>query len=288
MVRNFSLSLMTIITLVLLLLSVNLLLAVRVLTGEAIAVVKQQIDVSVYFKPLATEVQINEVRAFVDAYPNVVQTTYLNKEQSLARFREIYQGNSEVLKSIEELGDNPLGATLVVRTRDTQDYAPLMTALSVPEYAKIIDNKTSGDTQNAINKIQQVTTHIERFTFGITILFGLIAIIIIFNTVRVAIYTQRVEISIKKLVGASNWYVRGPFVVSSLLFSGFALLTTYGFICLVIHYTEPYVTALFNREAILSSYVAAHLWSLTVLQLVAISVLTVGTSYVAMRRYLKV
>lgn len=288
MFRNFSLSFMTVLILILLLLSVNTMIAVRVLTGEAITAVKQQIDVSIYFKPTATDTQVSEVRAFVDAFPEVTKTTFLNKDETLGKFRELYQANPAILNSLEELGENPLGATLIVKTREPQDYEKVMNALSLPEYDKVIDAKTFGDTQAAISKIQQVTNQIERFTLGLTILFGLISFIIIFNTVRVAIYTQRVEISIKKLVGATNWYVRGPYIVESVLFSVIALLTSYGLVRLVLGYAEPYLTAVFNRSGILTNYLGSHILELAAWQLGAVVLLTVGTSYLAMRRYLKV
>jgi cell division transport system permease protein len=288
MFRNFSLSFMTVLVLILLLLSVNTLIAVRVLTGEAITTVKQQIDVSVYFNPKATDTQVGEVRSFVEAFPEVTKTTFLNKDESLGKFRELYQANPAILASLDELGDNPLGATLIVKTKEPQDYEKIMNALALPEYAKIIDAKTFGDTQTAITKIQQITTQVERFTLGLTVLFAVISFIIIFNTVRVAIYTQRTEISIKKLVGATNWYVRGPYVVESILFSLVALGVAYGLVRLVLVYAEPYLTTVFNRAGILTNYLGAHIIELAAWQLGAVVILTVGTSLLAMRRYLKV
>lgn len=288
MFRNFSLSFMTVLVLILLLMSVNTLIAVRVLTGEAITTVKQQIDVSVYFNPKATDTQVGEVRSFVEAFPEVTKTTFLNKDESLGKFRELYQANPAILASLDELGDNPLGATLIVKTKEPQDYEKIMNALTLPEYAKIIDAKTFGDTQTAITKIQQITTQVERFTLGLTVLFAVISFIIIFNTVRVAIYTQRTEISIKKLVGATNWYVRGPYVVESVLFSLVALGVAYGLVRLVLVYAEPYLTTVFNRAGILTNYLGAHIIELAAWQLVAVVILTVGTSLLAMRRYLKV
>lgn len=288
MFRNFSLSFMTVLVLILLLMSVNTLIAVRVLTGEAITTVKQQIDVSVYFNPKATDTQVGEVRSFVEAFPEVTKTTFLNKDESLGKFRELYQANPAILASLDELGDNPLGATLIVKTKEPQDYEKIMNALTLPEYAKIIDAKTFGDTQTAITKIQQITTQVERFTLGLTILFAVISFIIIFNTVRVAIYTQRTEISIKKLVGATNWYVRGPYVVESVLFSLVALGAAYGLVRLVLVYAEPYLTTVFNRAGILTNYLGAHIIELAAWQLGAVVILTVGTSLLAMRRYLKV
>lgn len=286
--RNFSLSFMTVLILVLMLLSINTLMAVRVLTNEAIQVVKQQIDVSIYFNPKATDKQIQDARAYLTAFPEVTNTTFLSREESLVKFRELYKDNPKIMSSLDELGDNPLGATLIVKTKEPQQYEKVMTALALPEYRDIIDAKTFADTRTAIAKIQVITVQVERFTLALTTLFALIAFVIIFNTVRVAIYTQRVEIGIKKLVGASNWYVRGPYIVESLLFSVVSLVIAFALVHLALGYVEPYVTIMFGRPGILTNYAYSHILELASWQFAMVLFLTGVTSYLAMRRYLRV
>jgi len=286
--RNFSLSAMTVLILVLMLLSVNTLVAVRLLTDEAIANIKDQIDVSVYFHPEATAEELTAAKNYVESFPEVRDLIFLSREQTLEKFRAAYEDNEKVMSSLGELGDNPLGATLIIKTREPSDYEKIITALSVPEYEGIIESKTFGDTQTTIDKVHTITGQVERFTLFLTSLFAVIAFVIVFNTVRVAIYTQRIEISIKKLVGASNWFVRGPYLMESLIFSILSVGITLVAIYFSTRLLDPFVAAMFAKPHLLTDYLLSHILELAGLQLAAVLLLTAATSTLAMRRYLRV
>lgn len=286
--RNLGLSSMTVLILVLMLLSVNALIIVNVLTGEAVRAIKDQIDVSIFFQPEATDGQIDELKTYIGAFPEVVGLTYLNKDEVLARFREEHKDNQEVVASLNELGENPLGATLVVKTREPQDYEKIVQALAVPEYENIIEAKTFGDTEKAIARIRTITSQVERFAIAVSALFAVIAFLIIFNTIRVAIYTERVEISIKKLVGASNWFVRGPYMVESLFFTLVSVIFTGALVYLAVRLADPYVNVVFGRSGILTNYYFSHILFLLSAQFGGVLLLTVFSSLLAMRRHLRV
>lgn len=287
-VRNLSLSLTTILILVLMLLSINTLIGVRLLTQEAINNIKNQIDVSIYFNAEAKDAEIGEVKTYLGSFPEVLTSTYYTKEQTLEKFKLMYKDNPKILSTIDELGGNPLGAMLVVKTHDPKDYEKIIKALSVPEYDTIIEAKTFGDTQKAIDKIQVITNQVEKFSLALTSLFALISFIIIFNTIRVAIFTQRTEISIKKLVGASNWFVRGPYLIESLLFSLIAVAISFVVVHYAARFSDPYITAIFEKSGILTNYLNLHIMELVGWQFVAVLFLTFATSLLAMRKYLKV
>lgn len=287
-VRNFSLSFMTVLILALMLLSINTILSIRVLTDQAVASVKDQIDLSIFFHPEATDAQIDDVKAHVNSFPEVESVVFLSSEEALAAFKKQHEGSREILSSLDELGENPLGATLIVKTRDPKDYQKIIESLNVPEYEEIIEAKTFTDTEKTIGRIHTITTQVERFSLGLSALFAFIAFLIIFNTIRVAIYTQRVEISIKKLVGATNWFIRGPYLAESLMFSIVATAAAYGFMLLATRFLDPYITVVFQTPALLTGYFQSHLLTLAPLQFFAVLVLTGMTSLLAMRKYLKV
>lgn len=285
--RNLGLSSMTVLILILMLLSVNTLIIINVLTGEAIKSIKEQIDVSIFFQPESTAKQIEEVKKYVSAFPEVREMIYFTPEQVLSQFREQHKDNAEVLASLDELGDNPLGATLIVKTREPRDYEKIVKALAVPEYENIIEAKTFGDTEKAIARIQAVTSQVEKFTAGISVLFAFIAFLIIFNTIRVAIYTQRVEITIKKLVGASNWFVRGPYLIEALVFTCASVLLSAGMVYLGLRMLDPYIAVIFGRAGVLTNYYFSHTILLLSAQFCGVLLLTVLSSLLAMRRHLR-
>ena len=286
--RNFSLSFMTILILVLMLLSINTFVIINVITGEAVASVKEQIDVSVYFAHDADGDQIEEVKSYVNSFPEVIEVVYLTREEVLEDFKRQHADNSDIMTSLEELGDNPLGSTMIVKTREPQDYEKVITALTIPEYENIIEAKTFGDTQKAIERIDTITKQVEKFAAGVSILFAVIAFLIIFNTIRVAIYTQRTEISIKKLVGATNWFVRGPYLVESFIFSVISVITTYALVVLLLHILDPYVSVVFQETDILTNYYNSNTVTLILIQFGAVLLLTILSSLLAMRKHLKV
>lgn len=288
MARNAGLSFMTVFILVLMLLSVNTFFIIRHITGTATTSVRDQIDLSVYFRADAAPEEIDEVKTFIDTFPSVTQTTFQDKEAVLAQFREVHKDNPNILSSLDELEGNPFGSTLIVKTNTPADYRVLITALSIPEYEKVIESKTFADTEKAIQIIDLITKNIERFTVFLMIFFGLIAFSIIFNTIRVGIYTQRTEISIKKLVGATNWFVRGPYVVESLFFSVMSVVIAYAIVLLFASAADPYMAVFFQKPSFLTDYFLSHILVFAGGQFLAVAALSTCTSALAMRQHLRV
>jgi len=217
--RNLSLSIMTILILVLMMLSINTVITVNVLTNQASLSIKDQIDVSVYFSDTASDKEIEEVIEYISAFTEVNETNFYTRDEVLEQFRRQHEGNEGIIAALDELDQNPLGATLVVKTSEPQYYQKIIKALSVPEYENIIEAKTFGDTEKAIERIDIITNQVEKFSIALATIFGVIAFLIIFNTIRVSVYSQRIEISIKKLVGATNWFIRGPYIINAIIFS---------------------------------------------------------------------
>lgn len=285
--RNFSLSFMTVLILILMLLSINTLIVVRIITQKSIDTVKDQIDVSVYFNAKAVEEEISEIRSYISSFPEVTSETFLTKEQVLENFKKLYADNEEIMLSLTELGENPLGPTLIVKTRDPRDYKKIISALDVPEYRGIIEAKTFDDTEIAIEKITNVTNQLEKFTYFLTALFAIISFVIIFNTIRVAIYTQRIEIGIKKLVGATNWYVKGPYIIEALVFSVLSVVLSFLLILFTVSFLDSYLNVIFSAQYLLTNYYYSNIIELVSLQFLAVFLLTALSSSFAMSKYLR-
>lgn len=285
--RNISLSMMTILILVLMLLSVNTLVIIKFFTLQATQSIKNQIDVSIFFSHTATDEQVNEIQSYIRSFPEVTEVKYFNKDEVLKNFRDQYADNKNIVASLDELGENPLGATMIVKTREPVDYQKIIKALSVPEYENVVMAKTFVDTEKAITRINNITVQVERFSVALTGLFAVIAFLIIFNTIRVAIYTQRIEIAIKKLVGATNWFIRSPYIIESIIFSVISVAITYGFLIFAASYIDPYIEVVFNKSSLLTEYFSSNIMMLFGGQFVAVLALTIFSSLMAMRRHLR-
>jgi cell division transport system permease protein len=286
--RNSGLSMMTITILVLMLLSVNTLWSVEIITKEAVKIVKDQVNVSIFFSAGASEKNINEIKKYISAFPEVVSIQTISREEVLALFKERHKLSKEILQALDELGGNPFGPTLTVKTREPEDYKKIISAISVPEYEKLIESKSFDEHENAIEKIQNITTRVEKMGIGLSVFFVCIAFLIIFNTIRVSIQMQWVEISIKRLVGASNWFIRGPYAIESLIFTTISVGLTFAIIFFALRFVDPYFSVVFPNGFTLTNYYNSHILYLVGIQFVAVLALTIVSSSLAMRRQLKV
>ncbi len=286
--RNLSLSFMTVLILVLMLLSINTLVAVHVLTEKAVSSVKEQLSVSIHFRQDVKEEEVGEIQSFIHSFPAVTDVEFLTKDDVLQLFKDKHNANPDILSSLNELGDNPFGPTMIITTREPADYEKIITAISVPEYEHIIESKTFQDTQKAIDRIGSITAQVQKFVLVLSALFSVISFLVIFNTIRVAIYTQRIEISIKKLVGASNWFVRGPYLIEALVFTFLSLAVTLAIMYFVVQFIDPFVSVVFSSEKFLTNYFFSHILVLAGAEFAIVLLLTFITSFLAMRRYLRV
>jgi cell division transport system permease protein len=288
MARNIGLSFMTILMLVLMLLSVNVLLAVDNVTKEAVRLVKDQVNVSLYFAADAGDKDIGEVRNYISEFPEVIDVKLLTREEVLSSFQNRHKASPEVQQALIELGANPFGPTMIIKTKEPGDYKKIFEAINVPEYEHFIEAKSFDGNEEAISRIQNITNRVERIGFGLSALFAVIAFFIIFNTVRVTISSQKIEISIKRLVGASTWFIRGPYLVESLVFTLVAVGLTIALIYLGLQWVDPYLTVVFPSGFSLTNYYNSYILYVFGIQAIAVLLLTIASSGLAMRRQLKV
>lgn len=286
--RNLGLSTMTVFILVLMLLSVNVLWAVDVLTNQATGLIKEQINISLYFKAETTDKNLEEIQTYLGVLPEIKEMQVVSRDAVLDSFKNRHKLSSEVLSALAELQDNPFGPTLVIKTKEPEDYKKVLQAVDVPEYDALIETKSFEGNEEGIEKLQNITTRIEKVGFGLSLLFAIISFLIIFNTIRVSIYTQRIEISIKRLVGASAWFIRGPYIVEAVVFALLSVGLNFSLIYLALSFVDPYLSVVFANGFTLTNYYNSHIILLVGIQFVSVLLLTIISSGLAMRRQLKV
>ncbi|NIP32372.1 FtsX-like permease family protein [Candidatus Saccharibacteria bacterium] len=287
--RNFWLSIITITILVLTLFSINILVLLNFLTSTAISSVQEKIDVSVYFYPEAAEESVQNVRSYLIGLSQVRDVKYISREEALEKFRENHGENESIISSLEELEENPLGATLVIKTHNPNDYPFVLETLDNPEFTQFVQDKNYDDHKEIIERIDRITDRVRNFGIILSGIFVMIAVLIVINTIRVAIYTHREEIGIMKLVGASNWFVRMPFLAEGVLYAFLATLVIIGIIYPLSFFAEPYISGFFETESVgMIDYLNHNFLWIFVTQFVAMSVLNIISTGFALGRYLKV
>ncbi|HEY9480906.1 MAG TPA: permease-like cell division protein FtsX [Candidatus Paceibacterota bacterium] len=251
--------------------------------------IKNKVDVNVYFVPTAEEGDILALQKKVEALPEVANVEYVSRDQALENFREKHADDEVTLQALDELGDNPLGAILNIKAKETSQYAGIAKFLDsqAGEPGTFIDKINYYQNKAAIDALTRIIDGGTTIALGVTVVLVVISILIIFNTIRLAIYIAREEISVMRLVGASNRFVRGPFIVSGIMYGVVSAIIT-----LLMFYPATYwvsrITGTFFGGFSLFSYYSHNILSIIGLILGTGIVLGALSSYLAVRKYLRI
>lgn len=263
----------------------------NVVLTSVLNTLSEKVDISVYFNLNTKESDIFALKEKLTNLEEVASVEYVSIEDALTIFKKRHSDDEILLKSVQELGDNPLEASLNVLAKDASKYESVSAFLN--------QNQSNSGGKNIVSKVNYAEnkTVIERFNNIIGVLrksgaaaslvLALITFLVAFNTVRLAIYSSREEITIMKLVGASNWFVRGPFIVEGVLHG--LVASAFSFMIII-----PGVAALgpklfnFLPDINLVNYLGDNFWSLLLFQTIGGITLGVFSSWFAIRKYLKV
>lgn len=181
--------------------------------------ITSRIDVSVYLKDTVTDEDRNKLIDRLKEVDNVKDVTYVSKAEALKTYRDQNIDNPELLNAISETA-NPLPASLIIKPEDPNKLDSIKAFLDKPEVAALQSDPTSysGDRKAAIDKITSATRFFQQAGIVGIIVFTVISMLIIFNTIRMAIFNRRDELVIMRLLGASTRYIRGPFVVETIIY----------------------------------------------------------------------
>lgn len=253
--------------------------------------ITDKIDVSVYLKDSLTSKQTDQLIGQVKDINNVKSVQYVSKAEALHRYQQQNQGNLDLLLAISET-DNPLPASLEIKPYDPNQLQSLKNFLDQPNIKAEQSEPTSysGDRKEAIDKISQATKFFREAGLVGVIVFAFISMLIIFNTIRMAIFNRRDELNIMRLLGASTWYIRGPFVVETII---------YGIVAAVISVTLcnflfSISSSVFDASSLglldikfADDYFASHFWVILGVQVGIGTLIGATSSIIATRRYLK-
>ena len=284
--RNGWLSTATVLVMTMALFVLGWLMMLSVVANTALSSLENKIDISVYFKNNSNESDITAVKEDLTVLPEVAKVDYVSSEEALNDFRERHKDNKLISDSLEELGDNPLSASLNIKAKDARNYAAISEFLSAKNYPAI-DKINYFENQKVIERLSSVVNASRLFGSALVLFLGFIAVLVAFNTVRLAIYTMREEINIMRLVGATAWFIRGPFLFEGMIYGAIAsLVATFSFFPILWVISSPISAALSGVN--ISSYFKSNFLEFFGIMVFAGVSLGVISSFIAIRRYLKV
>ncbi len=257
--------------------------------NSALDEVKNKVDISVAFKIDAPEEEILALKKDLTLLPEVKEVIYSSRDQELLAFREKHQDNAILIDSLDEVG-NPFGARLNIRAVDPNQYEKI---------ARFIDTKndSSADGNNIIDqvsykkdvvdKMAKLIETSQRVGWAVALVLALLSIFAVFNTISLAIYTSREEISVMRLVGAGSPYVKGPFMIEGVIAGVIASLLALALLYPSVIWVRD-VTAGVYGGINLASFYFSNFGTIFILLLGSGIILGLLASYWAIRRYSKV
>ncbi len=228
--RNAYVSLASIFVITVALFVIGSTMIIDQLLTVSLSQLQSKVDINVYFVPSASQEDIDALTSSVRALPEVEMVTYTSREDALADYREKNQNDSVTMQALEELKENPLGATIAVQARETSQYESINQFLQ-EQKSPIVDEINYTKNKESIDKLTGIIDAVQQASFVTLIVLIIAAVMITFNTIRLAIYTAKEEISVMRLVGASNGFIRGPFMLQGVMYGVFS-----GVIALLILY----------------------------------------------------
>jgi cell division transport system permease protein len=287
LLRNSWLSIACITMLTISLIILGTILIFNNVSNELVGILEEKMDISIYFKREVPEEDILKIRDELIGNEKIAKIEYISQEEALAIFEERSSRNPTIMRALEELGENPLAAFLSIKAKDSAYYSEIIDEINSSAFKDKLMTVDLAENQRVIERISALSTGIKLGSFLMIIIAALLSILISFNTIRMAIYSLRGEIEIMKLVGASNWFVRGPFLLEGALYGLFASFIAIVILMPMVMWISPKVQS-FISEISISSYFWSHFWYIFGIQIIFGMVLGIIAGFWAMNRYLKV
>lgn len=259
--------------------------------SRTIQTITDKITISVYLKDEVTEKRREQLITDLKKLNNVKSIGYVSKEEALNRYKKQNEANSDLLVAISQT-DNPLPASLDVKPKDPNRIQEIKDYLEKPDIKDLQSDETSysGERQVAIDKITKATRFFREAGVIGVIIFAIISMLIIFNTIRMAIFNRRDELNIMRLLGASSSYIRGPFIVETIIYgivSGILSVV----ICNTLFVLSPSALEASTVGVLdiqfASDYFTRNFWLILTGQIAIGIIIGAVSSIVATRRYLK-
>lgn len=261
----------------------------NIVADQAVQAVEEKINIDIYFKPEVDEQDVITAQVWLQSIPEVKSVRYVSRDEALEKFKASHANNPNIAAALAELTDNPLPASLVIQAYALQDYAVITQQFEASQYDTLVQDKNFSDHQLVIERLSSIIRRLYQGALVVSLIFIIISVIMMFNTVRVAIYAHREELGIMKLVGATNWFVRAPFILEGLVYALVSSSIAMVLLWITMAAATPYVNNFFTGYNFsLSLFFQEHFWYIFAFQVVVSIVLAVGSSMLSIGRYLRV
>lgn len=212
-IRNFGLNIATVFVMFLAITIITFLFLLGPISDLLISNIKEKINISIYFEEGVKPEEIIEIRNKILEREDVKDAEYISSEEAFDRFAERYKDNFTIMSSLSEIGTNPFLSSINIKAYDVDNYQEINTFLEEAPFRDLINKIDYEERRPVIERVSSMAQIAKNMGYTISLFFGIIAIIFAFSAIKSAIYNSKEEISIMKLVGASNWFIKIPFLI---------------------------------------------------------------------------
>lgn len=290
--RNGIVSFSSVLVMTVALLMIGSTILLSVFLNATLMNVEDKIDINVYFNVDAEEESILTLKNSLEILPEISSVTYVSKDLALEEFKERHKNDELTIQALKELEDNPLRARFNIKAVSPEQYDSIAqmlegdTAISLQYGDGFIDKVNYRDNKLVIERMKKIIYGVEQGGIITTIVLIFISILITFNTIRLAIYISKDEISVMRLVGAGKMYIRGPFVVAGALYGVVASLITIGLFYPITLSIKQHTEELYGGIDLFRYYIS-NFNQIFLIILISGILLGAVSSYLAVRRYLR-
>lgn len=285
--RNRWLSLAATMMMAMTIFTVALFILLNLSINQTAKTLQDKIDVAVFFKDSATDDQIKELQGLLQDRSDVKSVAYISREDAQVRLRDRSKYQATVLKLLDQGYGTKLPRSLSVISNNPQSLETIATFIQQPPYDITIENISYKQNKSLIDKFINLTSFIKKTALYLSILFSLIAVLVIYNTIRLTILMRREEIEIMQLVGATGWFVRFPFILEGILYGIIATIVTTAVLIVSASAASPFITQFIGSPGFdFKQFFLNNLFYLVVVELGFGLGLGAACSYIAVRRFL--
>ncbi len=276
----------TIVTLTLFTISVFIIL--NFVVDIAVDEVEEDIDMRVSFIEETEEKKVLNVKYELLSLEDVEDVKYVNQEEAKQEAIEFIKRTKKDPRLIDIVTEGVLSVSLKIKAKDPKNLQNISGFLEKEDYKEIIKGISYKQKEEVIKNILNFTDIVKKIVLGLFLVFIIIALVILLNTIRITIFTRASEIEIMKLVGATNWYIRGPFILEGSFYGIIATVISIIVLYPILYFVSPYIYQTFdNYGQTMFSYFNSHFISITGLMILTGILLGTISSIIAMQRYLK-
>lgn len=287
--RNRWLSLASTLVMTLTLLIISLFVVMTIVVNKATDRIKAKMDITIYFQDSASTDEIHEIQQKIAGREDVQEVVYISKEEALEIWQE--RQKNQRIRELVTSEENPLPRSLAIKATDPADLDNIAEYLDSDDFKLLIHKISYEENKAIIDKLLAITSFTKKVGWLFSGIFIVISILVILNTIRLAIYSRRDEIEIMRLVGASDRLIKGPFIVEGILFGILAcifavFLMWLGIYVIMTPLTDQHLGGEVTEN--MKLFFGSHLFLIFLMQFLVGIIIGVGCSLFSIRKYLKV